>query len=107
MKADSNSAEYVFKYNTGNEVPYTEYTNSDETQSVISEASRGELRPIAELLYAHYNGVKNLDASWTKAYRDLVVEDGEGAEGGSGDFGTTSGGYDVFGFGTALYRLEE
>jgi hypothetical protein len=107
VETDSNSAEYVFKYNTGNDVPYTEYTNSDETQSVISEASRGELRPIAELLYAHYNGVKNLDASWTKAYRDLVVEDGEGAEGGSGDFGTTSGGYDVFGFGTALYRLEE
>lgn len=57
-------------------------------------------------MYAHYSGVKGLDASWTGAYRDVVVEDGDGAEGGVGDYGSTSGGYDQLGFGTALFRLD-
>ncbi|KAL4756738.1 putative GPI anchored protein [Aspergillus foveolatus] len=99
-------AEYVFKYNTGNDVPFTSYTNSHGTADVISASARGGIRQIAELLYAHYNGVKGLNASWTGAYRDLVVEDGGGAEGGSGDYGPNSGGYDQFGFGTALFRLD-
>ncbi|KAL5044725.1 hypothetical protein BDW71DRAFT_215565 [Aspergillus fruticulosus] len=97
-------AEYVF--NTGNDVPFTSYTNSHATADEISASGRGGLRPIAELLYAHYNGVKGLDASWTGAYRDLVVEDGDGAEGGGGDYGPNSGGYDQLGFGTALFRLD-
>ncbi|KAL2870995.1 uncharacterized protein BJX67DRAFT_377610 [Aspergillus lucknowensis] len=56
---------------------------------------------------AHYNGVKGLNASWTGVYQVLVLEDGDGVEGGDGDFGTTSGGSDQLGFGTALFRLEE
>ncbi|KAL2810841.1 chondroitin AC/alginate lyase [Aspergillus granulosus] len=100
-------AEYVFKYNTGNDVPFTEFTNSHGTATEISASGRGGLRPIAELLYAHYNGVKGLNASWTGVYRDLVVEDGDGAEGGGGDYGPNSGGYDQLGFGTVLFRLEE
>ncbi|KAL4923412.1 putative GPI anchored protein [Aspergillus undulatus] len=99
-------AEYVFKYNVGEDVPFSTYTNVQGTATEISSSGRGELRPIAELLYAHYNGVKGLNASWTGAYRDLVLEDGDGAEGGSGDYGSTSGGYDNFGFGTALFRLD-
>ncbi|KAL3492188.1 chondroitin AC/alginate lyase [Aspergillus germanicus] len=100
-------AEYAFKYNTGHDVPFTEFTNSHGTATEISESQRGGLRPIAELLYAHYNGVKGLNASWTGAYRDLVAEDGDGAEGGGGDYGPNSGGYDQLGFGTALFRLKE
>ncbi|KAJ0419403.1 chondroitin AC/alginate lyase [Aspergillus carlsbadensis] len=100
-------AEYVFRYNTGHDVPFTEFTNSHGTATEISEAQRGGLRPIAELLYAHYNGVKGLNASWTGAYRDSVVEDGDEAEGGGGDYGPDSGGYDQLGFGTVLFRLTE
>lgn len=59
-----------------------------------------------ELLYAHYSVVKGLNASWTGAYRDLVVEQSGGAEGGGGDYGPNSGGYDQLGFGTILYRRE-
>ncbi|KAL4791614.1 chondroitin AC/alginate lyase [Aspergillus venezuelensis] len=99
-------AEYVFKYNTNNPVPFSTYTNVQGTSTEISESGRGTIRPIAELLYAHYNGVKGLNASWTGAYRDLVTEDGDGAEGGGGDYGSTSGGYDSLGFGTALFRLD-
>jgi hypothetical protein len=94
------------KYNLGYDVPYSTYTNSDVTQTSISNSSRGSIRPMAELLYAHYGVLKGLNSSWTKAYRDLVVSDGDGAEGGGGDYGSNSGGYDQLGFGTLLYRLE-
>ncbi|ROV92051.1 hypothetical protein VPNG_09808 [Cytospora leucostoma] len=100
-------AEYAAKYNLGYDVPYTTYTNSDVTQTVISNNSRGNVRPIWELLYAHYGVLNGLNASWSEQYRDLVVSDGSGAEGGGGDYGTTSGGFDQLGFGTLLYRLDE
>lgn len=99
-------AEYVAKYNLGYDVPYTTYTNSDVTQTVISNNSRGNIRPIWELLYAHYGVLDGLNASWSEQYRDLVVSDGSGAEGGGGDYGTTSGGFDQLGHGTLLYRLD-
>ncbi|KAF2137198.1 uncharacterized protein K452DRAFT_329324 [Aplosporella prunicola CBS 121167] len=100
-------AEYAAKYNLGNDVPYTTYTNSDETQTVISANGRGNIRPAWELLYAHYGVLKGLDAEWTRQYRDMVVEAGDGAEGGGGDYGSSSGGFDQLGFGTLLFRLDE
>ncbi|KAL2842518.1 chondroitin AC/alginate lyase [Aspergillus pseudoustus] len=100
-------AEYVFKYNTGHDVPFTTYSNSQGTATSISSSGRGGIRPIAELIYAHYNGVRGLNVSWTGEYRDVVVEDGNGAEGGGGDYGSTSGGYDQLGFGTLLFRLDD
>ena len=39
-------AEYVAQYNLGHDVPFTSYTNSDVTQSRISDKARGETRPI-------------------------------------------------------------
>jgi hypothetical protein len=95
----------VFKYNTGNDVPFEEYVNlSHGTMTEISSSGRGSIRPVAELLFGHYNGVKGLDASWTAAYRDLVLQQSGGAEGGGGDYGSSSGGYDQLGFGTVLFR---
>ncbi|KZV89623.1 GPI anchored protein [Exidia glandulosa HHB12029] len=99
-------SEYMAKYNLGNDVPYTSYTNSDVTQSVISDASRGNIRPMGELLFAHYSSLKGLNASWTGQYRDLVVSQAGGAEGGGGDYGSNSGGYDQLGHGTLLFRLK-
>ncbi|KAH7121452.1 chondroitin AC/alginate lyase [Dactylonectria macrodidyma] len=99
-------SEYAFKYNVGQDVPFKTYTNVHGTATAISNSSRGTIRPIGELLYAHYNGVKNLNASWTKQYRDLVLESSGGVEGGGGNYGSTSGGYDQLGWGTILYRLD-
>ncbi len=73
---------------------------------MISENSRGSIRPAWELIYNHYGVSKGLNASWSQQFRDLVVEDSDGAEGGGGDYGPNSGGYDQLGFGTLLYRLE-
>lgn len=100
-------AEYVAKYNLGYDVPYTTYQNSDVTQSTISNSSRGDIRPIWELLYNHYGVLKQQKAPWTKKYRDLVVQNGTGAEGGGGDYGTTSGGFDQLGYGTLMFTLQE
>ncbi|KAL6915495.1 hypothetical protein FSST1_006990 [Fusarium sambucinum] len=100
--------EYICKYNVGEEVPFATYTNAVHgTQTGISNHSRGAIRPMAEQFVAHYGSIKGKDVKWTKAYRDLVLKESGGAEGGGGDYGTTSGGYDQLGFGTLLYRLEK
>ena len=98
-------SEYNSKYNIGNNVPYTTYTNSDVTQTVISNNSRGDIRPMWEMIYGHYNGVKQLNAPYVARYRDLVNSQLGGAEGGGGNYGSTSGGYDQLGYGTLTFRI--
>lgn len=98
-------AEYQAKYNLGYDVPYTTYTNSDVTQTVIAPASRGDIRPIWELLYNHYAKEKGLTATYTTAYASLVRTNGGGAEGGGGDYGPNSGGYDQLGYGTLMHSV--
>ncbi|KAJ3530461.1 hypothetical protein NM208_g9318 [Fusarium decemcellulare] len=100
-------AEYTFKYNTDHDVPFEPYYNSRHgTHTVIDPRQRGQERPVAELLHAHYTSVKGLDASWTAEYRDKVVDAAGGAERGGGDYGPNSGGYDQLGFGTILFRRD-
>jgi hypothetical protein len=100
-------AEYVAKYNLGYDVPYTTYyyAYSNTEQTVISNVARGDIRPAWELLYAHYHDLKGFVANYTGQYRDLVKKDGAGAEGGGGDYGPNSGGYDQLGYGTLVYAL--
>ncbi|CRK40613.1 hypothetical protein BN1723_004862 [Verticillium longisporum] len=99
-------AEYATKYNTFHDVPFATFKNSHGTYTTISSQDRGNIRPIGELLVAHYESVRGLNASWTREYRDMVVKNGSGAEGGGGDYGPNSGGYDQLGFGTILFRRE-
>lgn len=100
------SSEYSAKYNLNNSVPYTTYENSDVIQQTINATDRGDIRPIWELLYAHYGSRRGQDAFWTEKYRDFVNEQSGGAEGGGGDYDPNSGGYDQLGYGTLFYRLE-
>ncbi|WWG86194.1 alginate lyase family protein [Pseudomonas poae] len=93
-------AEYVAKYNLNHEVPFTTFTNSAFKQKVISPDKRGEVRPIWELLYNHYVVLKGLNAPYVKAFVQKVQP-----EGGGGDYGPNSGGYDQLGYGTLLYSL--
>jgi hypothetical protein len=93
--------EYVASYNLGNEVPFTTYVwrNGDtcawQSQSAISSGSRGQNRPIWELVYNHYVKRQGMSAPHVTAYAALVRP-----EGGGGDYGPDSGGYDQLGFGT-------
>lgn len=88
--------EYVAKYNLGDSVPYQPYATCDPVkQDTISPASRGGLRPAWELVYNHYVKRRGLSAPYSQAYAAKVRP-----EGGGGDYGPNSGGYDQLGYGT-------
>ena len=96
--------EYVAKYNLGQDVPFTTYNWGTgqrcawQSQTVISDASRGQNRPTWELVYNHYAKRKGLSAPNTTAYANRVR-----VEGGGGDYGGESGGFDQLGFGTLTF----
>jgi len=99
------AAQYVAKYNSGSDVPFTTYTwgtgqsCASSSQTVISSASRGQIRPVWAMLHFHYNRRIGLDDKYISAmYYNLVAP-----EGGGGDYGSDSGGYDQLGFGTLMY----
>ncbi|GKQ37071.1 alginate lyase family protein [Streptomyces sp. A012304] len=98
------AAQYVAKYNLGSTVPFTTYTwgsgqnCAQQTQTVISSASRGQVRPVWAMLHYHYNRRLYLDDKYISQMCFSVAP-----EGGGGDYGSTSGGYDQLGFGTLMY----
>jgi hypothetical protein len=95
-------AEYVAQYNLGNDVPYATYNNCDNVnQTVISATGRGDDRPIWELVYNHYVNRRGLPAPNVAAYAARVRP-----EGGGGDYGPNSGGYDQLGYGTLTATLQ-
>jgi hypothetical protein len=97
-------AEYVARYNLGLDVPFTPYSwgtgqnCAARQQTVISAASRGQDRPVWELVLNHYVRRRGLSAPNVTAMAAHVR-----AEGGGGDYGPNSGGYDQLGFGTLLF----
>ncbi len=94
--------EYVAKYNLGEEVPFKPYTNDKGTQTEVSAYARGNFRPVWELIYNHYVKRKGLPAPYTTKMAEKVRP-----EGGGGDFGPNSGGFDQLGFGTLTATLDE
>jgi hypothetical protein len=98
------AAQYVAKYNLGEDVPFTKYSWGSGTNcaynehTVISSASRGQLRPVWEILHYHYTRRKYLSVPYISAMAAKVRP-----EGGGGDYGSTSGGFDQTGFGTLAY----
>jgi hypothetical protein len=94
-------SEYVAKYNLGFDVRYSTYKNSDVTQTAISSDSRGTVRPEWELLYNHYVVLKGLTAPYVAQFAEQVRP-----EGGGGDYGPNSGGYDQLGYGTLTFTLK-
>jgi hypothetical protein len=95
-------AEYVAKYNLGESVPYVTYNNClNVNQTEISAAGRGNTRPIWELVYNHYVHRKGLAAPYSAQFASKIRP-----EGGGGNYGPSSGGYDQLGYGTLLYSLD-
>ncbi|HWG24044.1 alginate lyase family protein [Actinospica sp.] len=98
--------EYVAAYNLGATVPFTAYhwRNGDrcgaQVQTVISSGSRGQIRPVWELVYNHYVKRQGLSAPNTAAFAAKTRP-----EGGGGDYGPDSGGFDQLGFGTLAYTI--
>jgi hypothetical protein len=98
------AAEYVARYNAGKDVPFTTYSWGHgqrcdyREQTVVSEAGRGQVRPVWEMVYHHYTGRQGIAMPNVAAILEEL-----GAEGGGGDYGPDSGGFDTLGFGTLAY----
>ncbi|MFF8641254.1 alginate lyase family protein [Streptomyces sp. NPDC015345] len=98
------AAQYVAKYNLGQSVPFTKYTWGTGTNcahrehTVISDVSRGEARPVWDLIHYHYARRRRLSVPHITAMAKKSRP-----EGGGGDYGPNSGGYDQLGFGTLMY----
>jgi hypothetical protein len=100
-------AEYVAQYNTNNTVPYNTYNwgNGQNcapmSQTVISAASRGNIRPVWEMVYNHYANRMGLSVPGMAAYAAI-----HRPEGGGGNYGTTSGGFDQLGYGSLTFTRD-
>ena len=95
-------AEYTAKYNLGQDVPWTDYTNCEGQAMVsISSNSRGDQRPSWELLYNQYVKTMGLYAPYTEQFAEQMRP-----EGGGGDYGSDSGGFDQLGFGTLTFTQD-
>ncbi|MFJ6853568.1 alginate lyase family protein [Streptomyces sp. NPDC091271] len=98
------AAQYVAKYNLGQSVPFTTYSWGSgqncayNEHTAISASARGQSRPVWDLLHYHYARRRGLAVPYITA----MAEQGR-PEGGGGDYGTNSGGFDQLGFGTLLY----
>jgi hypothetical protein len=105
------ASEYVAKYNVAMlNVPYKEYSwhegdpwNGCGVKTTllpeIGSSGRGSLRPMWTLIYNHYANVKKLTNT---TYTVMGVQRTQ-PEGGGGDYGPNSGGFDSLGFGTLLF----
>jgi hypothetical protein len=100
-------AEYVAKFNLGQAVPYTTYLwkkgapgvwSGTETFTQASPSGRGQTRPIWEMIHHHYAGRRGLACPNVKAMAAR-----QRPEGGGGDYGPNSGGFDQLGFGTLAF----
>jgi len=101
------AAEYVAKYNLGHDVPFTPYTWQSgprattashagwHTQTVPGAGGRGQARPVWDQVLGHYSGRRGLATPWVAEIAASLRPDG-----GGGDYGPNSGGYDQLGFGT-------
>ena len=101
------ACEYTAKYNIAMlDVPFWPYEYSDvnynvTTLTVISSDSRGTVRPEWSLPYYHYLKIKGVNAQFAKYVSMGVTR--TTPEGGGGDYGSTSGGFDQLGCGTLMY----
>ena len=79
-------AEYTASYNNGNSVPFTTYnwgsgTNcAPNSHTVVSSAGRGEMRPVFEMISAHYS--QRLGVSVPQITQRAVLHRPEGGPGG-------------------------
>lgn len=99
------ACEYEAKYNVAKlDVPFNSYNYNNcqttVTQTVVSPDGRGVIRPMWEIPYNHYVKLKGLAATYTAMGVQTTRP-----EGGGGDYGPNSGGFDQLGEGTLLFSL--
>lgn len=98
------AAEYVARYNNGFDVPFRtyEWRNGQkgdlQSQSVVSAQTRGEMRPIWEMIYNHYEKRMGISVPNIEQRVEQLRP-----EGGPGGHAST---FDQLGFGTLMYTRE-
>ena len=83
-----------------NSFPYTSYSNPSYTKATISTDQRGTKRPAWELFYG-YCKAKGISSIYSGKWAEQMRPDG-----GGGNYGPNSGGFDQLGFGTLMYYRE-
>ncbi|MFJ7044247.1 alginate lyase family protein [Streptomyces sp. NPDC101112] len=103
-------AQYVAKWTMGGKVAYTANTRAkgavdgwsgSETASEAAAVDPNMTRPIWAMIANHYTRRRGLDAPYLTR-----VAARSAPEGGGGDYGPNSGGYDQLGFGTLAFTRD-
>ena len=88
------------------DMPYSAYSNPSWNNPTISgddDKSRGTRRPCWELFY-NYAKAKGQSAIYCKKWVDQMRSfNVDGCDGGAGDYGPNSGGFDQLGYGTLMF----
>lgn len=103
-----------FKYDLSS-LPYTTYENCEGgvwpsmsyEEHKSGNETRGSVRPAWELFY-RYALDNNRSARYAKEWVDLMRQNASRgySDGGAGDYGPNSGGYDQLGFGTLMFAKQ-
>lgn len=103
-------AQYVAKWSMGGEVPYTANTRAkgaingwsgQETAGDAATVDPAMQRPIWAMIANHYTKRRGLSATYLTRIAAQAAP-----EGGGGDYGPNSGGYDQLGFGTLAFTRD-
>ena len=103
-------AQYVAKWSMGGQVPYTANTrrkgapgvwSGAETASAAAAVDPAMTRPIWAMIANHYTKRRGLSASYVTRIAAKAAP-----EGGGGDYGPNSGGFDQLGFGTLTFSRD-
>ncbi|MGI5375747.1 alginate lyase family protein [Streptomyces sp. CA-251387] len=104
-------AQYVAKWALGGEVPFTANTrkkgaingwSGSETVTRAAPVDPAMTRPIWAMIANHYTRRRGLPASYVTR-----IAAKSAPEGGGGDYGPNSGGYDQLGFGTLAFTRDK
>ncbi|MFI5549982.1 alginate lyase family protein [Streptomyces sp. NPDC051738] len=104
-------AQYVAKWAMGGDVPFTDNTrrkgaingwSGSETVTEAAPVNPAMTRPIWAMIANHYTKRRGLSATYLT---QIVAK--SGPEGGGGNYGPDSGGYDQLGFGTLAFTRDK
>jgi hypothetical protein len=82
--------EYMAKYNLGEDVPFTEYTDvtGQYHHTTISTDARGKLRPVWEMAWNHYHNRRGLPMPHTQRVLEKIRPEGAAWTSDHPGFGT-------------------
>jgi fibronectin type 3 domain-containing protein/regulation of enolase protein 1 (concanavalin A-like superfamily) len=94
-------SEDLSKHNLFYDVPYVSYINCEYVIQTNIGSGQGFIRAGADLVYNHYVNRMGMAAPYTKDAAESIRPDG-----GGGQYGTSSGGFDQLGFTTLTHSLD-